>query len=494
MNIAKVLVANRGEIAIRIMRTCREMGIQTVAVYSDADRLAAHVLEADEAYAIGPAPASASYLNAERIITVAQACGADAIHPGYGFLSENAAFANQCIAAGLCFIGPPAAAIVSMGDKTAARKLMAVAGVPMAPGTLDAVTSVEEAQAIADQIGYPVLVKAAAGGGGKGMRRVASAEDLRHAFRMAESEAASSFGDPRVFIEKFVDEPRHIEFQVLADAHGHVIHLFERECTIQRRHQKVIEETPSPLMTPALRAEMGAAAIEAARACGYVGVGTVEFLVDRNRDFYFMEMNTRLQVEHPITEEVTGLDLVREQLRIAMGEPLGLTQDDVSMRGHAIECRVYAEDVSHGFLPDPGPVLRHRIPAGPGVRVDAGVLEGGRVEVHYDPMISKLIVSADTRDSAIARMIRAIETYEIIGVSTTLPFGHFVMNHPVFRSGQYNTHFVEQFASEMPPPNDHVPPSAIAAGVVWRAAERARRSQDGPARIARQAHRPTDGA
>ncbi len=441
--IRKVLVANRGEIAVRVIRTCKELGIKTVAVCSEADRTALHVRMADEAYVIGPAPSSQSYLVQDRIIEVARQSGADAIHPGYGFLSENAAFAEACAAAGLIFIGPPPSAIRAMGDKTAAKALMAEAGVPMAPGTTAAVVDMDEGARIAAEIGYPVLIKAAAGGGGKGMRIVERPEDFRRSMEMARSEAQSAFGDGRVFIEKYIQEPRHIEFQVLADSHGNCVHLFERECSVQRRHQKVIEEAPSSILTPDVRARMGKAAVLAAQACGYVNAGTVEFLVDKDLNFYFMEMNTRLQVEHPVTEQITGLDLVAEQIRIAEGEPLGYAQEDLAIHGHAVECRVYAEDPANNFLPDPGPLLRHATPSGPGVRVDAGVEQGGEVQIHYDPMISKLITWGRTREEAIRRMQRALAEYDIAGVRTTIPFCQFVMEHEAFRSGNFSTHFVQ---------------------------------------------------
>ncbi len=440
--IRKILIANRGEIAVRVIRTCRELGIGTVAVYSDPDRAALHVQMADEAYPIGPAASSQSYLAGSKIIETAVEAGADAIHPGYGFLSENADFAESCEDAGVRFIGPPPEAIRMMGDKTAARRLMSEAGVPMAPGTTDAVDDLEHASRIADEIGYPVLIKAAAGGGGKGMRIVETPPDFQRAVEMARSEAGSAFGDARVFIEKFIVEPRHIEFQILADAHGHIIHLFERECSVQRRHQKVVEEAPSSVLDPAKRAEMGRAAVEAARACGYVNAGTVEFLYDADGNFFFMEMNTRLQVEHPVTEWITGIDLVAEQIRVAEGAELSYTQEDVSMSGHAIECRVYAEDPANNFLPDPGPLLRHAAPSGFGVRVDSGVEEGGRVEIHYDPMISKLTTWGPRREEAIDRMRRALNEYEIAGVRTTIPFCRFVMEHESFRSGSYSTDFV----------------------------------------------------
>ncbi|MDX1531440.1 MAG: acetyl-CoA carboxylase biotin carboxylase subunit [Rhodothermales bacterium] len=448
--IRKVLVANRGEIAVRVIRTCRERGIETAAVYSEPDRTALHVRMADEAYLVGPAPSAESYLVQERILEVAERSGADAIHPGYGFLSENAAFAEACAEAGVVFIGPPPKAIREMGDKTAARTLMERANVPMAPGTVDAIGSVGEAVRVADEIGYPVLIKAAAGGGGKGMRAVHDAAEIEKAVRGAQGEAKSAFGDERVFVEKLFINPRHIEFQVLADGHGTVVHLFERECSIQRRHQKVIEEAPSAVLTPELRAAMGEAAVQAARACGYVGAGTVEFLVDADLDFYFLEMNTRLQVEHPVTEWITGLDLVWEQVRVAQGEPLGYGQDDLAIHGHAVESRVYAEDPVSGFLPDPGPLLRHAPPSGFGVRVDAGVEQGDEIPIHYDPMISKLTAWGRTREEAIRRMDRALSEYDVAGVQTTIPFCRFVMGHEAFRSGHFNTGFVaEHFAPEV---------------------------------------------
>ena len=452
--IQKVLVANRGEIAVRVMRTCRERGIATVAVYSEADRDALHVRLADEAVEIGPAPSAQSYLVAEKVLDAARRTGADAVHPGYGFLSENAAFARSCEAAGLVWIGPPPEAIRLMGDKTEARKLMQTADVPMAPGTPDAIGDPAEAERVAGEIGYPVLVKAAAGGGGKGMRVVERAADFATAFERAGSEAESAFGDGRVYVEKYLVGPRHVEIQVLADAHGNVVHLFERECSIQRRHQKVIEEAPSAVLTPELRAAMGEAAVQAARACDYVGAGTVEFLLDAERNYYFLEMNTRLQVEHPVTEAITGLDLVAEQIRIAEGEPLGYDQDSLQMWGHAVECRVYAEDVPAGFLPAPGPLLRHRPAAGPGVRVDAGVEEGDTVPVHYDPMVSKLVTWGRTRVEAIARMDRALGEYDVAGIRTTIPFCRSVMRHPAFRSGDFDTGFV----------SDHFDAATLAPG------------------------------
>ncbi|MBO6574523.1 MAG: acetyl-CoA carboxylase biotin carboxylase subunit [Rhodothermales bacterium] len=442
--IQKVLVANRGEIAVRVMRTCRELGIRTVAVYSEPDQAAMHVRFADEAYCVGPAPSAQSYLRMQRILDVALMTGTDAIHPGYGFLSENAEFAEACQEAGVRFIGPPPAAIRAMGDKTAARALMEKAGVPMAPGTVDAVSDSEQALEIARDIGFPVLIKAAAGGGGKGMRIVHEEGDFVRSMDAAAREATSAFGDGRVFIEKFIQEPKHIEFQVLADMHGTCLHLFERECTIQRRHQKVVEEAPAAGMRPELREAMAQAAVSAARSCGYVGAGTVEFLLDTDGSFYFMEMNTRLQVEHPVTEWITGTDLVAEQIRIAEGRALSLKQEDLQIHGHAVECRVYAENPATGFLPDPGRLKVHRPASGPGVRVDAGVEEGDEVQIHYDPMISKLTAWAPTRREAIARMVRAIDEYEVAGVETTLPFCRFVMQHEAFASGAFSTRFVER--------------------------------------------------
>ncbi len=439
-----VLVANRGEIAVRVLRTCHEQGLRTVAVYSTPDRAAPHVRLADEAYHIGPASAAESYLDQEAILDVADRSGADAIHPGYGFLSENADFAEACADAGIHFVGPPPEAIRAMGDKTAARQLMEEAGVPMAPGTTDAVRSTDEGERIAEEIGYPVLIKAAAGGGGKGMRIVHEPKNFASAMDRAQGEAESSFGDGRVFIEKYIEEPRHIEFQILADHHGNTVHLFERECSIQRRHQKVIEEAPSSILTPEVRQEMGEAAVAAAASCGYRNAGTVEFLVDKDLNYYFMEMNTRLQVEHPVTEWVTGVDLVAEQLRVAQGEELEYTTEDLSIDGHAIESRIYAEDPASNFLPDPGPLKRHAAPSGFGVRVDAGVEEGGEVLIHYDPMISKLTTWGPDRPAAIDRMIRALDEYEVAGMATTIPFCHFAMEHEGFRQGDFTTHFVDE--------------------------------------------------
>ena len=441
--INKVLIANRGEIAVRIMRTCKERGIQTVAIYSEPDRSAFHVRMADEAFLVGPAPASESYLRIDNILAIAKKTKADAIHPGYGFLSENADFAQACDDANIIFIGPPINAIRSMGDKTAARTLMEKAGVPMSPGTTEAIVDRAEARLIAKRIGYPVLIKAAAGGGGKGMRIVADPAEFDSAIETAQREAQSAFGDDRVFVEKYIDNPRHIEFQILADEHGNIVHLFERECSIQRRHQKVVEEAPSACVTAELRMKMGQAAVDAAKSVEYVGAGTVEFLVDDGGNFYFMEMNTRLQVEHPVTEWITGLDLVAEQIRIACGERLGYSQKDLSINGHAIECRVYAEDPFSDFLPAPGMITTYKEPGGPGVRVDSAMDGPAEVPIYYDPMISKLVTWGPTRSDAINRMSRALDEYTIAGVRTTIPFCHFVMRDDAFIAGNISTHFIQ---------------------------------------------------
>ena len=438
----KLLVANRGEIALRIMRTARRMGIATVAAYSDADRLAPHVRYADEAVRLGPAPASESYLAIERVIAAARASGADAIHPGYGFLSERAAFAEAVAAADLTFVGPSAQAMRQMGSKLEAKRAVKAFGVPLVPGLDEPIADLAAAERVAAEIGYPILVKASAGGGGKGMRVVSSPDALRESMRLARSEAANAFGDDRVFLEKYVEGPRHIELQVLADAHGNVVHLFERECSVQRRHQKVVEEAPSVAVDADLRARMGESAVAVARACDYVGAGTVEFLLDAHGDYYFLEMNTRLQVEHPVTEWTTGLDLVEWQLRVARGEALGFRQDDLTQTGHAVELRVYAEDPHNGFLPDTGRLDRYREPAGEGIRVDGGYAEGMDVPISYDPLLAKLITRGRDRAEALRRMREAIDDYEVAGVATTLPFGRFVVEHPAFVSGSFDTGFV----------------------------------------------------
>ena len=468
--INKLLVANRGEIAVRVMRTCKELGIKTVAIYSEADRGALHVRVADEAYYVGEAPSRDSYLRIDKILDVAIHSKVQAIHPGYGFLSENATFAEACADAGLIFIGPPPESIRSMGDKTTARLMMEKAGVPMAPGTPDAIDDPTEAARIAEEIGYPVLIKAAAGGGGKGMRLVEDPASFLSSIEMAQREADSAFGDGRVFIEKYITQPRHIEFQILRDHFGTGVHLFERECSIQRRHQKVVEEAPSCVLTPEIREKMGEAALRAAEECGYTNAGTVEFLVDADLNFYFMEMNTRLQVEHPVTEMITGKDLVVEQIRIAEGDPLGYTQEDVEMNGYSVECRIYAEDARSNFLPSPGPLHLHRPPSGPGVRVDAGVDITGEIPIYYDPMISKLIVHAATRIEAIDRMKRALDEYVVAGVSTTIPFCQFAMAHEAFRSGAFSTHFVQRYfdASVLDASSEEIELAAAIAAVLHK--------------------------
>ena len=449
MKLKKLLVANRGEIAVRVIRACREAGIATVAVFSEADREALHVQMADEAYAIGPAPATESYLVIDRLVQTARRAGADAVHPGYGFLSENAAFAEACAAAGLTFVGPPAAAMRQMGSKTAARTLARELDVPMVPGTLEVVASDAEAARVAGEIGYPVMLKAAMGGGGKGMRLVRRDADLAEALRAARAEAGAAFGDAAVYLERAIAEPRHVEIQILADTHGHVIHLGERECSIQRRHQKLIEECPSPLLDAALRARMGDAACRLARAAGYVNAGTVEFLVDPERNFYFLEMNARLQVEHPVTEMVTGVDLVREQLRIAAGEKLTLTQADVTWHGWAIECRVNAEDPFAGWLPSPGTITGLRAPSGPWVRDDSGAYEGYTIPRFYDTLLSKLIVWGVDRAAACDRMARALAEYRVVGVRTTIPALTRIVAHPDFRAGRLSTAFLERVLPDL---------------------------------------------
>ena len=441
-SIKTLLVANRGEIALRVMRTAREMGIQTVAVYSDADATAPHVRFADSAYRVGPAPSAQSYLRMDEILRVAKESGADAIHPGYGFLSENAEFARLCAEHGILFVGPDAHAIQVMGDKLSAKQAVKPFGVPLVPGTDTPIDDVQEAKRLAQSIGFPILIKAAAGGGGKGMRVVHRVEDFEEQMTLAVNEATSAFGNGSVFMEKYVSSPRHIEVQVLADRHGNTAHLFERECSIQRRHQKVIEEAPSVVLTAEQREQMGAAAVRVAQACSYVGAGTVEFIFDASGAFYFLEMNTRLQVEHPVTEMITGVDLVREQLRIAEGLPISFQQEDLRIHGHAVEIRVYAEDARQNFVPDIGTLNVYKRPQGPGIRVDDGMEEGSTVPIYYDPMIAKLVVHAATRELALARAIRAIDEYVVVGCETTLPFARFVLKHPDFTSGTFDTHFV----------------------------------------------------
>lgn len=441
--IKKVLIANRGEIAVRVMRSCREMGVLSVAVYSEADRTSMHVRYADEAYFVGPSASNESYLVIDKIIDAAKKSGADAIHPGYGFLSENAEFSDRCKAEGIIFIGPDSTAINVMGDKISARQKMIAAGVSVVPGTKEPITSDEDAIKTIKKIGLPVMVKASAGGGGKGMRLVKTEEEIVSSVRGAKSEAMASFGDDAVYIEKYISSPHHIEFQILGDSHGNTVHLFERECSVQRRHQKVVEETPSPIMTPELRAEMGKQAVMAAQAVNYVGAGTIEFLVDNNQNFYFLEMNTRLQVEHPITERVVGVDLVKAQIRVAQGDKLEYKQEDLTQKGHAIEARIYAEDPDQNFMPSPGRVKHITEPLGLGVRHDGYIYEGYVIPMFYDPMISKLIVWGNTRQEAINRMKRALFAYKITGIKTNIRFLEKIMEADDFVKGNYDTHFIE---------------------------------------------------
>ena len=441
----KILVANRGEIAIRVMKTAQKMGIKTVAVYSTVDRNAPHVKFADEAVWIGEAPSSQSYLLGNKIIEVAKALNVDAIHPGYGFLSENADFAEECEKNDIIFIGPKSKAIRVMGSKLAAKEAVKDYNIPMVPGVDEAITDIEKAKLAAKAIGFPILIKASAGGGGKGMRVVESESDFESQMNRAISEAIAAFGDGSVFIEKYVASPRHIEIQVMADSHGNILYLFERECSIQRRHQKVIEEAPSSVLTPELRKKMGEAAVLVAKSCDYLGAGTVEFLLDENNNFYFLEMNTRLQVEHPVTEWITGTDLVELQIRVARGEELTIKQEDLKIRGHAMELRVYAEDPMNDFLPSVGHLDIYQLPVGDGIRVDNGFEQGMDIPIYYDPMLAKLITYGETREEAIQIMIKAIEEYQVEGVQTTLPFGKFVFEHEAFRSGKFDTHFVKNY-------------------------------------------------
>ncbi len=464
----KILIANRGEIAVRVIRACREMGIASVAVYSDVDRAALHVRKADEAYAIGPAAARESYLSIEKILDVAHRSGADAIHPGYGFLSENASFAQACADDNIKFIGPTATAMNIMGSKTSARRAMEAAGVPFVPGSSRGLT-LPEAQQVAKEVGYPVMLKAAAGGGGKGMRLVPTAKELPGAYEAASSEAARAFDNGEVYIEKFIAQPRHIEVQVLGDEHGNVVYLGERECSVQRRHQKVIEEAPSPFVDDAMRRRMGETAVRVAQAASYTNAGTVEFLVDAEKNFYFLEMNTRLQVEHPVTEQVTGLDLVQLQIRVAAGEKLPFTQADIQLRGHAIECRVYAEDPDNNFFPSPGKITRLATPSGPGIREDSGVYEGWNVPLDYDPMLSKLIAYAPTRAQAIARMLRALNEYHVGGIRTNLALFPRILQDPDFAAGRMDTGLLERILAENVPAAaadaDSVRLAAVAAAI-----------------------------
>jgi acetyl-CoA carboxylase, biotin carboxylase subunit len=444
----KMLIANRGEIAVRVMRACRELGIRTVAVYSDADRRSLHVSYADEARHIGPAPSVESYLRIDRLIDAAHTCQADAIHPGYGFLSENAEFARACEASHFVFIGPPPLAMELMGSKTASRRAVKDAGLPVVPGTDRKLENLEEARGVAVAMGFPVMLKAAAGGGGKGLRLVASERELESAFRTAQSEAQNAFNDTSLYIERYLERPRHVEIQVLADAHGNAIHLGERECSLQRRHQKVMEESPSPYLDESLRRTMGESAVGIARIAGYVNAGTVEFLMDRNKGFYFLEMNTRLQVEHPVTELVLGIDLVKEQIRIAAGQPLRWRQEQIRQRGWALECRIYAEDPDNNFFPCPGLIRSLRAPSGPGVRDDSGVFEGWTVPIDYDPLLSKLAVWGEDRAEAIARMRRALGEYEIHDIKTNIPFFRRVLEHPGFLAGDYHTGSIDRLLAE----------------------------------------------
>lgn len=443
----KILIANRGEIAVRVMKTVKKMGIQTVAVFSEADRNAPHVQFADEAVCIGEAPSNKSYLKGDKIIEVAKQLNVDGIHPGYGFLSENADFAEAVEKSGITFIGPKSKAIKIMGSKLAAKEAVKAYDIPMVPGIDEAITDVAKAHEIANEVGYPILIKASAGGGGKGMRIVEKEEDLESGMKRAISEATSAFGDGSVFVEKYVTSPRHIEVQVMADTHGNVLHFFERECSVQRRHQKVVEEAPSSILTPELREEMGVAACKVAKSCDYIGAGTVEFLMDADYNFYFLEMNTRLQVEHPVTELITGVDLVELQIKVARGEELPMKQEDLTINGHAVELRVYAEDPLNDFLPSVGNLETYQLPIGEGVRVDNGFREGMDIPIYYDPMLSKLITYGKTREEAIELMLDAIQNYKVKGVQTTLPFGSFVFAHDAFRSGNFDTHFVKKYYS-----------------------------------------------
>jgi len=443
MMFKKILIANRGEIARRVLNTCRELGVQTVAVYSDVDSAAIHVLEADEAVCLGEAEPAESYLNIDKIIQAAKDTGAEAVHPGYGFLAENAIFAARCEAEGLVFIGPPAQVIRDLGDKITARQIMVKGGVPVIPGMTQSETDPETIRHVADEIGYPVLIKASAGGGGKGIRIVRSADEIDEACVSASREAKAAFGDGTIYLEKFFDQAKHIEFQILADKHGNVIHVLERECSVQRRHQKIIEETPSPALDPVLRDEMGKAAVAAAKAAGYVNAGTVEFLLDNEKKFYFLEVNTRLQVEHPVTEMITGIDLVHQQLEIAAGRPLSIGQKEVIGRGHAIECRIYAEDPQQDFFPSPGKIVFMKEPAGPGIRNDCGVYIGFEVPMDYDPILSKLVVHAENRDTALRRMLKSLQDYVLLGIKTPIPFLISVLRSEPFRNGAVFTDFIE---------------------------------------------------
>ncbi len=442
--IKKILIANRGEIAVRVARACREMGITSVAVYSDADKSSLHVRVSNEAYHIGSSVAAESYLDGDKIITLANKIGADAIHPGYGFLSENSNFIKKCEDANIIFIGPSSSSVEMMGDKTTARTIMKKNNVPIVPGTTEGIKSYEDAEKISLEIGLPIMLKASAGGGGKGMRRIDKIEDLRKAISSAQNEARKSFGDDTVYIEKFVENPKHIEVQVLADKHGNYIHLFERDCSVQRRHQKVVEEAPAPTLTKELRAKVTEAAINAAKACNYYNAGTIEFLYDQKENFYFLEMNTRLQVEHPVTEAITGVDLVKEQIKIAQGDVLKIKQNDLNIIGHAIECRIYAEDVDSNFAPSTGTILHHSLPSGPGVRVDCGIDILSEISVYYDPILSKVITFGKDRKEAISRMIRALGEYQIAGVTTNIHSFQWILNHQEFVNGSFDNNFLDR--------------------------------------------------
>jgi len=473
----KVLIANRGEIAVRVIRACRELGVRSVAVFSDADRNALHVRYADEAWPCGPAPSAQSYLNVDRILAIAKESGAQAIHPGYGFLSENADFSRRCSEAGVAFIGPRPETIEEMGDKVVARQKMEAAGVPLVPGTTQKLSD-DEAIAAAKEMGLPVMVKATAGGGGKGMRRVDHEKDLAQGIARARSEARASFGDDAIYVEKFIEEPRHIEIQILGDSHGNAIHLFERECSIQRRHQKVIEEAPANRMPAMLREEMGKAAVAAAKAVGYEGAGTCEFLVDAHDHFFFLEMNTRVQVEHPITELITNVDIVKTGIQIAAGHEIGISQNEVGISGCAIECRIYAEDPEQNFRPSPGEILVYRPPGGPGVRNDSGVYSGAEVSVHYDPLISKLITWGRDRPEAIGRMRRALREFVIKGIKTSIPFHRAVMEHPQFLAGHYDTSFIDTHIMPSGATSVGVDEEELRAGVMLAAIAALKRDQE----------------
>jgi len=442
--IKKILIANRGEITVRIAKACKELGITSVAVYSDADKSSLHVRVVDEAYHIGSSVAAESYLDGDKIITLAKQIGADAIHPGYGFLSENSSFIKKCEEANIIFIGPSSRSVEMMGNKTTARKIMKESNVPIVPGTTEGIKSYEDAESISLEIGLPIMLKAASGGGGKGMRRIDKIEDLKSAISSAQNEARKAFGDDTVYIEKFVENPKHIEVQILADKHGNIIHLFERDCSIQRRHQKVVEEAPAPTLTAEQRAQVTEAALNAAKACNYYNAGTVEFLFDQKKNFYFLEMNTRLQVEHPVTEAITGVDLVKEQIKIAQGDVLTIQQNDLQIIGHAIECRIYAEDVDANFAPSTGNILYHRLPSGPGIRVDRGIDILSEISVYYDPMLSKVITYGKDREEAIARMTRALGEYQIAGVITNIHSFQWILKHPEFTEGSFDNNFLDR--------------------------------------------------